>query len=182
MSARPERLSRADSARWHMATPENPMVIGAALLFDQRLALEAVDELVRRKLVPHRRFRQHVEEARHRFGRPSWLEDPAFDIRAHVRKLDPLRPVDATALGDLASEGMSAPLPRDRSPWTFDLVDLASGGSALLVRIHHCMADGQALVAVLEELADEAPAGRKQRRAARRHRPGCVGGGDCSAN
>ena len=133
------------------------MVIGAALLFDQRLALETVDELVRRKLVPHRRFRQHVAEARHRFCRPSWVEDPAFDIRAHVRKLEPLRPVDAAALGDLASEGMSAPLPRDRSPWTFDLVDLASGGSALLVRIHHCMADGQALVAVLEELADEAP-------------------------
>ena len=61
---KPERLSREDSARWHMATPENPMVIGALLLFDQRLALETVEELVRRKLVPHRRFRQHVVEPR----------------------------------------------------------------------------------------------------------------------
>ena len=52
---------------------------------------------------------------------------------------------------------MSAPLPRDRSPWSFDLVDLAPAGSALLVRIHHCIADGRALVALLGELADEAP-------------------------
>ena len=158
LSARPERLSRADSARWHMATPENPMVIGAVLLFDQRLALETVEELVRSKLVPHRRFRQHAAEARHRFGRPRWHDDSAFDLaRARPEARIRPNPIDAAALVGLASEGMSAPLPRDRSPWTFDLVDLVPGGSALLVRIHHCMADGQALVALLEELADEAP-------------------------
>jgi diacylglycerol O-acyltransferase len=140
-----------------MATPENPMVIGAVLLFDQRLALETFEELVRSKLVPHRRFRQHAAEARHRFGRPRWHDDSAFDLGAHVRKLEPSQPIDAAGLVGLASEGMSAALPRDRSPWTFDLVDLVAGGSALLVRIHHCMADGQALVALLGELADEAP-------------------------
>jgi diacylglycerol O-acyltransferase len=154
--ARPERLSRADSARWHMSTPENPMVIGALLHFDQRLALEALEELVRSKLLAHRRFRQHVVEAAHRVGRPIWEEDSAFDPRAHVRKLDSPHPADAAALVGFVNEAMTAPLARDRSPWTFDLVDLASGGSALLVRIHHCMADGQALVALLGELADEA--------------------------
>jgi diacylglycerol O-acyltransferase len=139
-----------------MATPENPMVIGALLRFDERLTLEALEALVRRKLVPHRRFRQHVVEAAHGVGRPSWREDSAFDLRAHVRKLNPPQPVDAAALVGLVSEGMSAPLPRDRSPWIFELVDLAPGGAALLVRIHHCMADGQALVSLLGELADEA--------------------------
>jgi hypothetical protein len=140
-----------------MATPENPMVIGAVLVFDQRLALETVEELARSKLVRHRRFRQHVVEATHRFGRPRWRDDAAFDLSAHVRKLDLPEPADAATLVGLASEGMSAPLPRDRSPWSFELVDLAPAGSALLVRIHHCIADGQALVALLEELADEAP-------------------------
>ena len=122
--ARPERLSRADAARWHMATPKNPMVIGALLLFDQRLTLEALEELVRGKLVPHRRFRQHVVESPHRFGAPRWRDDAAFDLRAHVRKLNPPGPVDAATLVGLVSERMSAPLPRDRSPWTFELVDL----------------------------------------------------------
>jgi hypothetical protein len=140
-----------------MATAENPMVIGALLLFDHRLTLEMMEELARSKLVPHRRFRQHVVETPHRFGRPSWRDDPSFDLRAHVRKLNLPEPADAAALVGLASERMSAPLPRDQSPWSFDLVDLAPAGSALLVRIHHCIADGRALVALLEQLADDPP-------------------------
>ena len=133
------------------------MVIGAVLLFDHRLTLEAVEELARSKLVPHRRFHQHVVEAPHRFGRPRWRDDAAFDLGAHVRKLNLPGPADAAALVGLASERMSAPLPREQSPWSFELVDLAPAGSALLVRIHHCIADGRALVALLEQLADEEP-------------------------
>ena len=158
---RPERLSRADAARWHMGTPTNPMVIGALLLFERRLTLEAVEALVRDKLVPHRRFRQHVVESPHRFGAPRWLDDAAFDLHQHVRPLHPSGPVDAATLIDLISERINAPLPLERSPWTFELVDLLPSGSALLVRIHHCIADGRALVALLEQLADQV-AGQEQ--------------------
>jgi diacylglycerol O-acyltransferase len=154
-SVRPERLSRADAARWHMGTPTNPMVIGALLLFERRLTLEALEALVRDKLVPHRRFRQHVVESPHRFGAPRWRDDAAFDLREHVRRLGPSGPVDNATLLGLVSERMNAPLPPERSPWTFEVVDLIPLGSALLVRIHHCIADGRALVALLEELADE---------------------------
>ena len=151
---RPERLSRADAARWHMGTPTHPMVIGALLLFDRRLTLEALEALVRDKLVPHQRFRQHVVESPHRLGAPRWVDDAAFDLHEHVRRLHPSGPIDATTLIDLVSERMNAPLPRERSPWTFEVVDLLPSGSALLVRIHHCIADGRALVALLEQLAD----------------------------
>ena len=154
-SKRPERLSPADAARWHMGTPTNPMVIGALLLFDQELTLGALEALVEDKLVPHRRFRQHVVEPTHRFGAPRWRDDPAFDLHAHVRKLDRPGPVAAADLIPLVTERLNAPLPLDQSPWTFELVDLLPRGSALLVRIHHCIADGRALVALLEQLADE---------------------------
>jgi diacylglycerol O-acyltransferase len=153
---KPERLSRADAARWHMGTPTNPMVIGALLLFDGRLTLEALEALVRDKLVPHRRFRQHVVESPHRFGAPRWLDDAPFDLHAHVRRLGASGPVDAATLLGLVSERLNAPLPLERSPWTFEVVDLLPGGSALLVRIHHCIADGRALVALLQQLVDEA--------------------------
>lgn len=132
------------------------MVIGALLRFDQRLRFKDLEELVRSKLVPRRRFRQHVVEAPHRMGPPRWHDDAVFDVSAHVRKLELPQPIDVAALVALASERMSAPLPGHRSPWAFDLMDLAPGGSALLVRIHHCMADGRALVSLLEELADDA--------------------------
>jgi diacylglycerol O-acyltransferase len=149
-----ERLSREDAARWHMGTPENQMVIGALLIFDHGLTLEALDELVRRKILPHRRFLQHVVEPARWFGRPCWRDESAFELRAHVRHLNPSKGVDAAALVRLAGERMSAPLPLDRSPWSLELVDLAPAGSALLVRIHHCIADGRALVSLLAELAD----------------------------
>ncbi len=152
---KPERLSRGDAARWHMGTPTNPMVIGALLLFDRQLTLEAVEALVRDKLVPHRRFRQHVVESPHRFGAPRWRDDDAFDLQAHVSRLHPSGPVDAATLIALVGERINAPLPLGRSPWTFEVVDLLPSGSALLVRIHHCIADGRALVALLEQLADE---------------------------
>jgi diacylglycerol O-acyltransferase len=150
-----ERLSRADTARWHMGTPQNPMVIGALLLFEQRLTLEALEALVRDRLMPHRRFRQHVVESGRRRGRPCWRDDAAFDLREHVRQLDSPSPADDAALAELASERLNAPLPPDRSPWSFELLELAPTGSALVVRIHHSIADGRALVSVLGELADE---------------------------
>lgn len=152
--ARPERLSRADAARWHMGTPTNPMVIGALLLFERPLTLQAVEALVRDKLVPHRRFRQHVAESPHRLGAPRWLDDAAFDLHEHVRRLDPSGPLDAATLLALVGERINAPLPPEQSPWTFELVDLLPSGSALLVRIHHCIADGRSLVALLEQLSD----------------------------
>jgi len=154
-ATKPERLSRADAARWHMGTPANPMVIGALLLFDRRLTLEALEALVRDKLLPHQRFRQHVVESRHRFGAPRWRDDTAFDFHEHVRRLEPSGPADAATLLALVSERINAPLPLERSPWSFELVDLLPQGTALLVRIHHCIADGRALVALLEQLADE---------------------------
>jgi hypothetical protein len=148
---RTQKLSREDAARWYMGTPANPMVIGALLLFDERLPLEALEALARDKLVPHRRFRQHVVESGHWFARPSWCDDPAFELGEHVRGLGPA--ADAGALVALASERMSAPLPGGRSPWTLELVETEPRGSALIARFHHCLADGQSLVALLEELA-----------------------------
>ena len=154
MSERSEPLSREDAARWHMGTPKNPMIIGALLFFERRLALEALEEVVRGKLVPHGRFHQHVIEPAHRFASPSWRDDDPFELREHVLKLSPREAMDTAALVRLASERMSAALPRDRSPWSLELVDLPDGGSALIARFHHCLSDGRALVQLLGELAD----------------------------
>ena len=154
MNQASERLSREDSARWYMSTPENPMVIGALLLFDQRLELEALEEVVRSKLVPHGRFHQHVVEPPHWFARPSWRDDASFELREHVLRLDSSEALDAATLARVAGERMSAALPPDRSPWSLELVDLADDGSAIIARFHHCISDGRALVALLGELAD----------------------------
>ena len=42
-----------------------------------------------------------------------------------------------------------------RKPWDYHLVDTADGDSALVVRIHHAIADGIALIGVLNSLTDD---------------------------
>ena len=38
--------------------------------------------------------------------------------------------------------------------WQFELVEDHEGGSALIARIHHCIADGIALISVMMSLVD----------------------------
>ena len=49
---------------------------------------------------------------------------------------------------------MSTPLDPARPRWQFHLVDNYDGGSAVIARIHHCYADGIALVRVMLSMTD----------------------------
>jgi WS/DGAT/MGAT family acyltransferase len=46
-----------------------------------------------------------------------------------------------------------------RSPWQFHVVDGPTGGSTVVARLHHCIADGIALASVLLSLTDDADSG-----------------------
>jgi diacylglycerol O-acyltransferase / wax synthase len=64
------------------------------------------------------------------------------------------------------------PLDHDHPLWQFELVEHHEGGSALIARIHHCIADGIALISVMMSLVDGGalpPNARKPSPAARRH-------------
>jgi len=63
--------------------------------------------------------------------------------------------VDQTALQSLVSNLNSTPLDFNRPLWQMHYVDQYQGGCALIVRIHHCIADGISLVRVLLSLTDE---------------------------
>jgi len=54
---------------------------------------------------------------------------------------------------------MATPLPPARPLWQFNLIERFGGGSALVVRIHHCYADGIALVRVMLSMTDAAADG-----------------------
>src|SRR5690606_25480225 len=52
------------------------------------------------------------------------------------------------------SERCSERLSFSRSPWAMELLPLEGGRSALLFRVHHCIADGRSLVRLLCDIAD----------------------------
>jgi diacylglycerol O-acyltransferase len=111
------------------------------------------DTIAARLVARYRRFRQcAVQEV----GGAFWEDDPDFDIDAHLRRRA-LPKGSARALQALASELAVQPLNPGKPLWRFDLIEDYEGGSALVVRIHHSIADGIALVGVVLSLTDPSP-------------------------
>jgi len=157
-----DRLSAADVMQLITDVGPAPMQIGACLLLDAGPGFDAAD--VRRCLaaripaVP--RLRQRLVRTPPGCGRPVWLDDPAFDVRHHVREQRCPAPGDDDALLGLVADVVSTPLPLSRPPWGAVLVTGLTGHSAALILVlHHVLADGIGGLAVLASLADGDPAG-----------------------
>jgi diacylglycerol O-acyltransferase / wax synthase len=152
-----ERLASVDAAWLRMEEPTNLMMITAVLWFDERPDWERLKAVLRERLVERfPRFRQRLVVPQGLLLAPYWEEDPAFELEAHLSHAVVPPPGDRDALEGLVSQWMGVPLERSRPLWQFHLVDGFGQGSALLVRIHHTLADGISLARVLLSLMDEA--------------------------
>jgi WS/DGAT/MGAT family acyltransferase len=60
-------------------------------------------------------------------------------------------------LQEMASDLMSTPLDFSKPLWQFHLIENYGEGCAIMCRLHHCIADGMALVFVLLSLTDMVP-------------------------
>ena len=150
-------LSNVDAA-WHrMDEPANRMVVTGVLVFDTPLSMARLRALLEERLLGFRRFRQRVVEPFGGVGVLSWEDDPDFSVDHHLVSARLPAPRDEAALQRLASSLASQGFPTGRPPWRFHLVAHFQGGSALIVRLHHCIGDGLALVHVLLSMADGAP-------------------------
>ena len=85
----------------------------------------------------------------------SGSNDPYFDIRNHVRAVACRKPGDEPALLATAVAVIAAPLPRAAPLWSAALITgLAGGTVALVLVLHHALADGVGGLAVLANLVD----------------------------
>jgi diacylglycerol O-acyltransferase / wax synthase len=78
--------------------------------------------------------------------RPGWVADDDFDLAEHIVAAPVDGPVDRATLLALIARLFEQRLDRSRPLWRIDTVALADGGSALIWRIHHSLADGTASV------------------------------------
>ena len=143
-----------------MEESTNQMAITAVLILDGPLDEERLRHLLRDRFLAHERFRQRVEDPR--LGLPRWVDDPDFSLDRHLTRVvleegsGGLEPGPAQeGLERLVGREMSRPLETDRPLWRMVLVENYRGGSAVIARLHHCIADGLALVRVLLTLDDE---------------------------
>lgn len=156
-----EPLSGMDAAMLELETPTNLMVINGVIILAAPLTMEDLKAVIRDRLLGIRRFRQRVVPADDPCSTPIWEDDPNFDLDNHVQRVGvpPPGPAESAqpVLQDLVSELASIPLDRSRPLWEFYLVEGYGRGSALVCRIHHCIADGVSLIQVLLSITDAEP-------------------------
>jgi diacylglycerol O-acyltransferase len=150
-----ELFSGVDAAWLHMDTPTNLAVITGVITFESPIDFERLKITLERRLVIYRRFRQRVSEPLLGVGPPRWDFDPEFALTNHLDRIQLPEPGDHEALQRLVAEYMSTPLDPIRPLWKFHLIEHYQTGSALICRLHHCIADGLALVQLLLSAADE---------------------------
>ncbi len=161
----PQRMSRVDTAWLRMDNDVNLMMIVGVWLLQPGITRDALCERIEDKLLKYDRFRQKVVQDA--MG-ASWVLDPEFDLDRHVlsetlahHKGQTERQALQAHVGELAN----SPLDPDHPLWQFHLIDDYEGGSALVVRIHHCIGDGIALISVMLAITDGGmdPPKRKRR-------------------
>ncbi len=156
-----EPISKVDTAWLRMEHPTNLMMINGVIMMDDNLDYEKLLETIEQRFLTFRRFRQKaVDGARG----AHWVIDEDFDIRTHVRRTALPGAADKAELELLVSEMASTPLDMSRPLWQFHVVENYVDGPVILSRIHHCIADGIALVQVFLSLTDPTPESRTSAR------------------
>ena len=160
---RTERMEPVDVAWLHMDRPANLMVVNTVLWFDAPVDLASVLEMFGQRVVARfRRFRQRAADPALTlapWAAPGWAGDAGFALADHVSRTRLPAPGDQRALQRAASDLAGRPLRKDRPLWELHLLDGYGDGGALLLRTHHAIADGGALMQVLLALADPLDAG-----------------------
>ncbi|MDX1625848.1 MAG: wax ester/triacylglycerol synthase family O-acyltransferase [Wenzhouxiangellaceae bacterium] len=147
-------IAKVDTAWLRMEQPTNLMMITGVIVLRGDVDFERLKEVVATRFLAFPRFRHKaVQGARGAF----WEEDEDFELTSHIRRIALPGDAGREELQEFVSELASTPLDQYRPLWQFHFVENYVEGPALISRIHHCYADGIALVQVMLSLTDSDP-------------------------
>lgn len=155
--------SRANSLSWgdtfflYLERKGQPLNVACTCEFEGAISLDACRKYVESKLDLIPRYKQRAVFPAFNMGLPTWELDPNFDIRNHVHRVV-LKGGTDRDLKAVAAGIVSSTLDRSRPLWDLTLVQgLKQHRTGLIVRIHHCLADGVAGVGIINALLDATP-------------------------
>lgn len=152
-----ERLSTNDLTVLATDRGSVPMNIAAALVLDRAgdLSLAELGTLLDLRLSAVPRLRQRLSVTPVGCGRPVWVDDASFSLQRHLSGRSVSTETELLeVVADLGSTRLDPQLPL----WRAVLVQgLPGDRSALVLVLHHVLADGLGGLAVLAALTDGAP-------------------------
>jgi WS/DGAT/MGAT family acyltransferase len=157
------RLSGTEAAFLALETPSTHMHVTGTLVLDPG-SLEGRDPFVEvRRLMDERLhllppFRRRLVPVPFGAAHPVWIEDPGFDLGAHLHRWELPSPGTRAQLEELVGELAARPLDRSRALWDMDLIEgLEDGRIAVVARIHHAAIDGVSGAELMASLFDLTP-------------------------
>lgn len=144
-------------------TEYNRNFINGLFVVDGTIDMEEFRQLIMSRVV------QNVEEPSYvrmrkrivqRYWRYIWQDEPDFDIKKHIRRLEGGGPRSEEDLQKMLGENFSSPMREDISPWEILVTPLDLPGkdqTAICIRIHHAIGDGFAMIGLFARLMDKKP-------------------------
>ena len=161
-----QRLGAVDSLFLDLEENRAPMHVGGLLTFISepesagRPGIDGIFATIEARLPLLPRCRQRLVDVPLGLGRPVWVEDPGFDIRNHLRRLELPPPGNRAQLIELVEKLHARRLRRDRPLWEICLIGGLEGGrTAVYAKLHHAMVDGISAVELGLVLLDLDPDG-----------------------
>ena len=161
-----DRISPLDLSNLRVEEHGMPMHIAALALLDGRPLLDEVGRLQTEQIRRHvaerisdtERLHQVLVWPKRRHRPPVWVDDSDFTVADHVRTRRLPPPGDEDTLLQVCGELNAPALDRSRPLWELWLLNgLADGRVAVLLRLHHVVADGAAALELFSSMLDLAP-------------------------
>lgn len=148
-----EPISGVDIAWLRMDTPTNLMIINSMLIIDS-IDFEAFKTTVRHRFLTFSRF---TKRPVCHSGQYFWEVDPYFDLDNHVHKVALTGRADKASLQAYLADQLSVTFDPAKPLWQIQFVENYQDGVAVILRVHHCYADGISLVSVFNSITDSSP-------------------------
>jgi WS/DGAT/MGAT family acyltransferase len=161
-----ETLDPLDSAFITLESPLAPLHIAAILEVeapvggqaDPLTTFEEIKALVAERLYEIPKLTRRILRVPFDLAWPVWVDDPEFDLDEHVIRRACPSPGGEEELDALVGRIMATELPADRPLWEISVVEgLADGRTALILKLHHALADGVSGAATFAQLFDISP-------------------------
>src|ERR1700742_2361957 len=137
------------------------LAIGAVAIIDGSAPdFEEFKDVLAERVQAIPRCKQMLRTQPFDLGAPQWVDDPGFDLGRHVCRTAVPRPGGDTELFGVVADVLERRLDRDRPLWECWVIEGLKGNRwAILMKIHHCVADGVSATRMLTRLCDDVDGG-----------------------